>query len=48
MPLPRFRVLTEAEARRQRRAQVNSCMAARSANFDDDGFEKMMRTLADG
>lgn len=48
MPLPRFRVLTEAEARRQRRTQVNACMAARSAQMEGKDFEKMMKALADG
>ncbi len=48
MPLPRFRVLTEAEARYQRRAQVNACMAARSAQFEENDFQKMMQVLSDG
>lgn len=48
MPLPRFRVLTEAEARYQRRVQVNACVAARSAQMDGKAFEKMMKVLSDG
>lgn len=46
MPLPQFRVLSEAEARNQRRAQVNACMAARSAQMEAKHFEKMMKGLA--
>ncbi|MBS0228874.1 MAG: hypothetical protein JSS23_09290 [Proteobacteria bacterium] len=48
MPLARFRALSEADARRQRRMQVNACVAARSAQYSDDGFKKLMRSLTDG
>lgn len=48
MPLRQFRVLSEAEARRQRRLQVNACMAARSAQFDGKDFERMLKGLANG
>jgi len=46
MPLPQFRVLSEAEARSQRRAQVNACMAARSAQMEGKDFEKLIKGLA--
>lgn len=48
MPYSQFRALSEAEMRRQRRMQVNACMAARSAQFDSKGFEKMIKGLSDG
>ena len=48
MPLPQFRALSAAEARRQRRLQVNACVAARSAQYDQKGFEKLMKGLASG
>lgn len=48
MPYRQFRVLGEADVRRQRRLQVNACVAARSAQYSDDGFKKLMRSLTDG
>lgn len=48
MPLPQFRTLSAAEARRQKRLQVNACVAARSAQYDQKDFEKLMKGLADG
>ena len=48
MTLPTFRALTAAEHRRQRRAQVNAMVAARSAQIDSKAFEKLMKGLADG
>lgn len=48
MPLARFRALSEADARRQRRMQVNACVAAWSAKYSDDEFKKLMRSLTDG
>lgn len=48
MPYRQFRVLSEAEARRQRRMQVNACVAARSAQFEGKAFEKMIKGLTDG
>lgn len=48
MPLPQFRALSAAEARRQKRLQVNACVAARSAQYDQKDFEKLMKGLADG
>lgn len=48
MPLPQFRALSAAEARRQRRLQVNAMVAARSAQIDAKAFEKMLKGLSDG
>ena len=48
MPYRQFQVLSEAEVRRQRRLQVNACMAARSAQFEGKAFEKMIKGLSDG
>lgn len=48
MPYRQFRVMSEAEARRQRRMQVNACVAARSAQFEGKAFEKMIKGLTDG
>lgn len=48
MPYRQFRVLSEAEVRRQRRLQVNACMAARSTKFDGNRFERMIKGLSDG
>lgn len=48
MPLPRFRALSAAEARRQRRLQINAMVAARSAQLDGKAFEKMLKGLSDG
>ena len=48
MPFIKFRALSEAAARRQRRLQVNACMAARSAQMDGKHFEKMIKALSDG
>lgn len=47
MTLPTFRAQTAAENRRQRRAQVNAMVAARSAQIDGKAFEKLMKGLAD-
>lgn len=48
MPLQQFRALSAAEARRQKRLQVNACVAARSAHYEGKNFEKLMKGLADG
>lgn len=48
MPLQAYRALTDANARAQRQMQVNACVAARSAQYSDDGFKKLMRSLTDG
>ncbi|MBZ0088211.1 MAG: hypothetical protein IT472_03190 [Thermomonas sp.] len=48
MPLARFHALSDAEARRQRRMQVNACIAARSAQYGNDDFKRLMRSLTDG
>ena len=48
MPLPQFRVLTDAEARAQRRLQVNACMAARSAEMEAKDFKTLVKSLSDG
>lgn len=48
MTLARFHALSAAEGRRQRRMQIHACVAARSAQYTDDGFKKLMRSLADG
>jgi len=48
MPLSQFRALSAAEARRQKRLQVNACVAARSAHYESKDFEKLMKGLADG
>lgn len=47
MPYRMFRVLSEAEARRQRRLQINACIAARSAQFDTKDFEQLINGLSD-
>lgn len=47
MSIIKFRALSEAEARRQRRVQVNAAMAARSAQMDGRDFEKMVKGLSD-
>lgn len=48
MPLPQFRALTAAEARRQRRLQVNAMVAARSAQIEDKAFKSLLKGLTDG
>ena len=48
MPLPQFRTLSAAESRRQKRMQINACVAARSAQYEQKDFEKLMKGLADG
>lgn len=48
MPLPQFRALSAAEARRQRRLQVNAMVAARAAQLDGKAFEKLLKGLSDG
>lgn len=48
MTLAQFRAFSAAEARRQRRLQVNACVAARSANYEQKAFEKLMKGLGDG
>lgn len=48
MTLAQFRHLSEAEARRLRRAQASACVAARSAHLEGKDFEKLMRSLTDG
>lgn len=48
MTLAQFRHLSEAEARRQRRAQVNAMVAARAANLEGKAFEKLMKGMAGG
>jgi hypothetical protein len=47
MTLAQFRAYSAAEARRQKRLQVNACVAARSAKFDGKDFDKLMKRLAD-
>ena len=48
MPLPQFRALSAAEARRQRRLQVNAMVAARAAQMEDKAFEKLLKGLTRG
>ena len=48
MPLPQFRALSAAEARRQRRMQVNAMMAARMAHAEEKAFEKVLKGLTRG
>ena len=48
MPLPRFRALSNAEARVQRRMQVNASIAARSVNMEGKDFAKHIKALSDG
>ena len=47
MSIIKFRALSEAEARRQRRMQLGACMAARSVNFDPKDFERHIKALSD-
>jgi hypothetical protein len=46
MTIDQFRALSAAEARRQRRLQVNAMVAARSAQIDAKAFEKMVKALS--
>lgn len=46
MPFPKFRALSQAEARRQRRLQVNAMMAARSGQMESKQFEKVVKGLS--
>lgn len=48
MPLTQFRAFSAAEARRQRRLQVNAMVAARAAQLDGKAFEKLLKGLSDG
>lgn len=50
MPLPMFRAFSEAEARAQRRAQVNAMVAARCGHESQDNkaFKGLLKGLTDG
>lgn len=48
MPLAQFRALSAAEARRQRRLQVNAIAAARAAQLEPKELKALLKGLTDG